>query len=141
MVHQESERLFKKYALRQTPIRKEILQLFLARNYALSHGDLEDALPAGTDRVTIYRTLKSFEQAGLIHKVPNNAGIEKYAICKQNCVHHQHYDNHVHFSCENCAKTYCLDHIHIPQLSLPEGFTAHEFRFLVSGICLECSKA
>ena len=66
--HTASETLLKNFKLRSTPNRQEILELFLQRNYALSHGDIEKEIDSQLDRVTLYRTLKTFLDRGLIHK-------------------------------------------------------------------------
>ncbi|MCS7003738.1 MAG: transcriptional repressor [Cytophagales bacterium] len=135
-----ADELLQKYQLRQTFIRKEILEIFLSKNYALSHRDLEQILPQGTDRVTIYRTLKVFEQVGLIHRVPDYAGVERYAICRHEPLKHIHSDNHVHFYCECCSKTYCIEGVQISDPVMPNGFITREYRYLASGICAFCSK-
>ena len=53
-------RLLKDYKMRTTPSREAILHLLLKKDYALSHGDIEKEMPASFDRVTVYRTLKTF---------------------------------------------------------------------------------
>ena len=54
--------------LRKTAIRKEVLQLFLkAKGNALSSRDIESQLE-NPDRITLYRTLRTFEEKGLIHR-------------------------------------------------------------------------
>jgi Fur family ferric uptake transcriptional regulator len=37
-----------------------------------------------------------------------------------------------------CQKTYCLDHLHIPEAMLPDGFEAHSVNFVIKGICPHC---
>ena len=132
-----SNRLFKEFRLRSTPSRQEILHLFLKREYALSHGDIEKEISNDLDRVTVYRTLKTFLDKGLIHKVLDDAGTLKYALCTDACAGSIHHHNHVHFKCTTCGQTNCLD-IEIPSIRLPKGYRASEQDFLVQGVCQGC---
>ena len=68
-----SGRLLNSFRLRSTPVREEILHLFLQKDCALSHGDIESEIADYLDRVTVYRTLKTFSNKGLIHKVLDDA--------------------------------------------------------------------
>jgi Fur family ferric uptake transcriptional regulator len=131
-----------RFKLRNTEIRREILTLFLETEYALSHQYIEKKLSTKFDRVTLYRTLKSFEENGLIHRIANDTDTIEYALCKDDCheQNHKHNDNHAHFRCEKCLKTYCLEHVGIPDLHIPNGFNAQEFQLLVSGICAKCNQ-
>jgi Fur family ferric uptake transcriptional regulator len=61
-----------------------------------------------------------------------------YALCKENCEAGHHHDNHVHFICDQCGKTICLDDVTIPQVKLPKGFTPNNAEMVVSGICSDC---
>jgi len=69
-----------RYELRKTNIRKEVLESFISsEGRALSHSQLELMLE-DTDRVTLYRTLKTFEQKGIIHQAVDGSGIMKFAL-------------------------------------------------------------
>lgn len=131
--------LLKEHNLRHTSGRATILQLFTENQKALTHADVESALPENFDRVTIYRTLKSFVEKGLIHKIADLDGVSKYALCNHNCSEHEHDHNHVHFKCDKCGKTTCIDDVPIPQVSLPEGYSSSEMSLLVEGQCPECN--
>lgn len=133
-----SERLLKIFKMRSTPSRKEILDLFLKRTYALSHGDIEKEISNALDRVTVYRTLKTFLDKGLIHKVLDDQGSLKYALCKEACSETGHHHDHVHFKCTHCLQTNCLD-LEIPAIKLPRGYKAKEMNILIQGICKQCS--
>jgi len=134
-----SNRLLKSFKLRSTPTRQEVLHLFLRKEYALSHGDIEKAIHNSLDRVTVYRTLRTFLDKGLIHKVLDDEGSLKYALCNDACSTSDHHHDHVHFKCEQCGQTSCLD-IEIPVVTLPKGFQPHEINLLIQGICDRCSQ-
>lgn len=133
-----SQRLLKDFRLRTTPSRQEILHLFLLKQYALSHGDIEKAINNSLDRVTVYRTLKTFLDKGLIHKVLDDEGSLKYALCKEACTTAGHHHNHVHFKCTACGQTNCLN-VEIPPVRLPKGYKPKELNILIQGICENCS--
>lgn len=131
----------KAFNLRHTAGREQVLDLFLsAGGHALAHNDVETGLGPDHDRVTVYRTLRTFLDAGLLHKVLDDEGGTKYALCRETCAdgHHQH--DHVHFKCENCGQTTCLDDVHIPAVSLPNGYQRKEMNLLIQGVCQDCSK-
>lgn len=133
-----SERLLKDYRLRLTPARQEILHLFLNKDFALSYGDIEKEVSESSDRVTVYRTLKTFLDKGLIHKVLDDEGGLKYALCSEACTTSGHRHEHVHFKCITCGQTSCLN-IEIPIVKLPKGYKAKELNLLIQGICENCS--
>ncbi|GAB3174483.1 Fur family transcriptional regulator [Telluribacter humicola] len=128
----------KDYNLRSTSCREDILGTFLNKEVALSHGDIEDSLGERFDRVTIYRTLKTFLEKGLIHKVLDDEGI-RYALCKDNCSEQDHHHDHIHFKCVECGQTNCLANVHIPSVQLPDGYQASEVNLLIQGRCPACT--
>lgn len=131
--------ILKRYQLSVTDSRKKILDLFLKNSGALTHGDIEKKAGSGFDRVTIYRTLQAFVEKGLLHTIPSSDDSIRYALCKSECDAHGHHDDHVHFICDNCNKTFCLDNIHVPPVKLPSGYTSNEVNVVVSGLCKDCS--
>ncbi len=131
--------ILKDHQLRNTEARVDVLNTFLGQHHALSHSDVEKTLGEQYDRVTIYRTLTSFMEKGLLHKVPVDDGSTRYALCNDHCDDHQHEDNHIHFKCTSCGNTECLDELPIPQVKLPNGYTLTETNFLVQGVCGKCN--
>jgi Fur family ferric uptake transcriptional regulator len=127
------------FDLRKTKTRSEILDLFLTQPQAISYTDIEESLDQNHDRVTVYRTLKTFLEKGIIHKIPSDSGNPKYALCPDECSEEQHSHEHVHFKCESCAQTTCLETVQVPQIKLPMGYTSRESSLLVTGYCANCS--
>jgi Fur family transcriptional regulator, ferric uptake regulator len=138
MERSQSQSVLKVFRLRATPTREDVLNLFLTRLHALSHADIEKGVEEQYDRVTVYRTLKTFLDKGLIHKVLDDAGSLKYALCREACSSSKHHHDHVHFKCNKCGQTSCLE-IEIPSVRLPKGFTAEAFNVLIQGICKACA--
>jgi Fur family ferric uptake transcriptional regulator len=132
------EEILKKNHLSVTDSRQKIMQLFLNANGALAHADIEKKTGESFDRVTVYRTLQSFVEKGIIHLIPTRDNSIKYALCKDDCEAGHHHDNHVHFICDECHKTICLDDVTVPQVKLPKGFTPQHAEMVVNGICEAC---
>ena len=134
----EIAEILKRNELSITESRTKILELFKQANSALAHADIEKKTNEHFDRVTIYRTLQTFVEKGIIHTIPTSDNSVLYALCKDDCTEGHHHDNHVHFICEKCSTTYCLDHVIIPDLNLPEGFLPKQSDLVISGICNKC---
>ncbi len=132
-----SDQILKAHYLRLTPGRQAILRLFLKKNHALSHGDVERWLQPRYDRVTVYRTLRTFLKRGIIHKVLDDEGALKYALCTEACSSAAHHHDHVHFKCSKCGETSCLE-VEIPDIKLPRGYQVAERNLLIQGICRKC---
>ena len=120
-----------------TDSRKKILSLFLSASDALAHGDIEKKAGEKFDRVTVYRTLQTFVEKGIIHTIPTPDNSVRYALCKD-CTEGHHHDDHVHFVCTNCHKTICLDDIVSPSIPLPRGYIADTVQVVINGICKDC---
>ncbi|MBD0332315.1 MAG: transcriptional repressor [Chitinophagaceae bacterium] len=123
--------------LSSTESRKKILSLFLNNNDALTHGDIEHKTAEKFDRVTVYRTLQTFVEKGIIHAIPTSDNSPRYALCKD-CTEGHHHDNHVHFVCSNCNTTICLDDVVSPQINLPSGYIPDNVQVVITGICKQC---
>ena len=123
-----------------TDSRKKILSLFLSSKDALAHGDIESKAGEKFDRVTVYRTLQTFVEKGIIHTIPTADNSIRYALCKDQCSEGHHHDHHVHFVCTNCGNTYCLDDVVTPDIKLPKGYVSSQIEVLIKGICKNCSQ-
>lgn len=120
-----------------TAMRILVLNFLLKQNTAISLRDIEKGMEPA-DRITIYRTLKTFEEKGLIHTIDDGTGAPKYALCAEDCDSNEHHDLHVHFYCNTCKETFCLPNSKIPDVTLPDGFVTFEMNLIVKGICDKC---
>ena len=130
--------ILKKNHLSVTEGRKKILELFINSEGALAHADIEKSTGENFDRVTVYRTLQTFVEKGIIHLIPTTDNSILYALCKDDCEAGHHHDNHVHFVCTVCNKKICLEEVTVPHVKLPEGFAPEHAQMLVSGVCGDC---
>ena len=124
--------------IKPTAQRLGVLSTFVRKKGAMSLSVIQQSLGKDFDRITLYRTLQLFEEKGLIHKIPDK-GIPSYALCKHDTIAHVHDDNHVHFKCITCDKTYCLDEVEIPEIVLPGKYQARKLNFLIEGVCAQCA--
>ena len=134
------EQMLEGHGLRKTAFRKEVLSIFLLHEgKALNNAQLEDAL-GDYDRITLYRTLKSFEDKGLVHLAVDSAGNALYALCSHHCDEESHEDSHAHFHCDRCGNTTCLDNMPEKFTKLvPEGYHVNGVQVTFSGICGICA--
>ncbi|MER3498259.1 MAG: Fur family transcriptional regulator [Chitinophagaceae bacterium] len=131
------EEILRRNNLSVTDSRKKILNVFLSMQGAVAHRDIERKAGEKFDRVTVYRTLQTFVEKGIIHIIPTTDNSIRYAMCKD-CTDGHHHDNHIHFICRNCGATLCLDDITNPVIHLPSYFSAEEVEVIVKGICRNC---
>ncbi len=104
-----------------TPMREMVLEFILKQNTAISLTDLEKEFQH-SDRTTLYRTLKTFEESGMIHNIKGGIEATKYALCEADCKPGVHYDMHIHFYCTNCKQLLCLPKDDLPQIKLPGNY-------------------
>jgi Fur family transcriptional regulator, ferric uptake regulator len=121
-----------------TDSRRKILGLFLNAPDALAHGDIEKKAGEKFDRVTVYRTLQTFVEKGIIHSIPTSDNSVRYALCRD-CQEGHHHDEHVHFVCSHCGRTICLDDVVSPKIDLPLGYVAENVQVIINGICKDCN--
>src|SRR5882724_7397815 len=138
MMNKSADDILKRRELSITDSRKKILNLFLNDTGALSHGDIEKKVGEKFDRVTIYRTLQIFLDKGIVHSIPTADNSVQYALCKDECTSGHHHDNHIHFVCNLCGNTVCLEDVIVPAVKLPKGFSSSQVEMIVSGVCKEC---
>lgn len=123
--------------IKPTSMRLLVLKAIVESDKALSLADLEGILER-SDRATIYRTLKTFEENQLIHPIDDGTGSTKYGLCEEQCTCSPK-DQHVHFRCEKCNQTVCLSQSSIPEFRIPTGFVVKQANMVLTGICAGCS--
>lgn len=131
----------KRHGLRRTAFREGVLEIFhQEQGRALSTADIEVYLEEGFDRITLYRTLKSFEEHGLVHQLIDADGVTKYAICGHQCDSTNHDDGHAHFHCTKCGQTECLyESLKSLSYNIPDRYQVKETRVMLTGICARCA--
>jgi len=110
-----------------------------SKNIAVALTDIENAFDKA-ERTTLYRTLKTFEEKGIVHQIDDGTNISKFALCEPDCNCEIDQDLHLHFYCGNCDETICLTEHKIPHINLPQGYIAEDANLIIKGICGSCSQ-
>ena len=87
--------------IRPTAMRLMTYKRLAELNVAISLGDLEKDFKV-SERSTLFRTMKAFEEKGIVHQIEDGTGVIKYALCEENCECEVGNDLHLHFHCNNC---------------------------------------
>lgn len=135
---QTVEHILEDKAIRVTAMRLLIYKFLAEKQVAVTLSDIEHAFDK-VDRTTLYRTIKTFEEKGVVHQIDDGTGITKYALCETGCNCDIETDLHLHFHCNICNETVCLTDHKIPQIKVPKGFISEDVNLVVKGICDKCS--
>lgn len=136
---EESERQLKRFGIRPTAMRLLVHRFMLSQRSAVSLTTVEENFDK-SDRTTLYRTIKAFEEKCIVHQIDDGTGIPKYALCQHGDSTEKHSDLHLHFHCTQCSSTTCLTAYRIPHITLPKGFVPEDINMLVKGICDQCNQ-
>lgn len=137
MRQEECEELLNSHGIKPTANRIVVLRGLATTARPLTQTELEQRLQS-IDKSGISRTLTLFRDHHLVHAVDDGNGALHYELCHSHS-HEEDDDRHVHFFCERCRRTLCLDGVPVPQVPLPPGFVATGHSHLVKGICPACS--
>lgn len=137
MTAKESCDIMGNAGIRPTSMRILVYEAVSGFENTFSLSDVEEALP-DADKSSIFRAITVFSEHHLIHEVDDGTGSMKYCFCRNfgECTREE---EHCHFYCVKCHKTYCLQDDAIPDINLPEGFVADEVSYVVKGVCPDCS--
>ena len=102
----------------------------------MSLASLEEGL-VYMDKSSIFRVLTLFQEHDVVHAFQDGRGVLQYEICHERGECH-HHDWHAHFYCQRCQRSFCLEDIQIPEVTLPAGFQSHSISFVIKGICQDC---
>ncbi len=102
----------------------------------LTLADIESAMPQ-MDKSSIFRVMTLFLEHDVVHTFTDGRGVANYELCGSSTVCHK-TDGHMHFYCETCQQSFCLDDIPLPDIVLPEGFEPHSASFVIKGRCPQC---
>lgn len=124
--------------IRPTANRILVMKTLMGEQNPQSLGNLERKM-VSMDKSSIFRTLTLFLEHDVVHAFEDGRGVLCYELCEEKgaCDHH---DGHIHFYCESCQRSFCMEDIHIPSFELPEGFYPHSISFVIKGECPDCRK-
>jgi Fur family ferric uptake transcriptional regulator len=134
---QKARNLLTSAGLRLTRPRLAILGVLLNAEKPITHDQITVKLAHPIpNKVTIYRVLESFLQAGIVHKAFLRERAWHFELAR-NCTDTQ---CHPHFTCTSCEATYCFTDAALPMTKSPRGFTIHHQRVQLEGLCPNCSE-
>lgn len=124
--------------IRATANRILVYEMLCGAGRPVSLSDME-RMNLQMDKSSIFRVLTLFLEHDVVHSFEDGRGVLNYELCHSDGACDKH-DSHVHFYCESCQRSFCLENIHIHGITLPEGFSAHSLSFVIKGECPECRK-
>ena len=133
---EESAHLLRNRRLKVTEVRSQFLALLLQNEKAVSGHEIQSQLES-MDRVTLYRTIRTLLDHGVIHKAMVEGNETYYAICKDACEAGDHKHHHIHFKCTYCGDIHCLEMHDQMNLNLA-GYRIDQWEVQASGVCESC---
>ncbi|MBC7772487.1 MAG: transcriptional repressor [Pyrinomonadaceae bacterium] len=140
--------------LRATPVRLEVLAVLAASRSPLDAQEVAERLKTpNADRVTVYRTLNSFVEAGLAHRLDPGDRIFRFGLAPPaqagtlESSRHPAGHAHPHFVCDECGTVECLNDSEVTvQTRAPTvgkktpSFRVKQHEVLLHGTCGECDE-
>ncbi len=123
--------------IKPTANRILVYKTLAAKAMPMSLRNLEEVM-VSMDKSSIFRTLTLFLEHDVVHAFEDGRGVLNYELCGEEGECH-HHDGHIHFYCESCQRSFCLEDIHIPGFDLPAGFHPHSVSFVIKGECPKCA--
>ena len=128
--------LMQEHGVKPTANRILILKALLAAGRPLSLTEIETALES-VDKSIISRTLSAFREHHLLHAVADGESL-RYEVC--HCAEEEEdSDRHVHFHCDVCGRTFCLEELPVPTMNYPKGFMVESVECMAHGVCPDCA--
>ena len=130
--------LMDRHGIKPTANRILIARALAGAGRPMSMSELETVVET-IDKSNVFRTLQAFREVHLVHVLEDTGDGVRYELC------HSHHDDedddvHVHFYCERCHRTFCLEDTPVPPVSAPEGFQVQSVSYLLKGVCSECGR-
>ena len=134
----ECEALLASHGIKPTANRIVVARTLAAAERPMSLTELEYKI-LSIDKSGVFRALTLFREHHLVHVIEDGGDGVRYELCHSHDGHAE--DQHVHFYCERCHRTFCLTDMPIPTVSLPAGYELHDINYMAKGLCPECSSA
>lgn len=131
------EKVLQEHGIKPTANRILVLKALAEFDHPATMAELEDRIDS-IDKSGIFRTLTLLKENHLLHQIDDGCEGVRYELC------HAHGqiddDRHVHFHCEICHRTFCMEQIPVPSVKFPEGFLVDSINYMAKGICPECAR-
>jgi len=121
--------------LKRTSCREGIIEVIASGDTALSEHEIRDKLGSNYDRTTYFRSFKTLEDSGIIHKIIIDNQTVKYALGTIDPTKRKH----AHFYCFKCQRVKCMGSVLTPEVRLPKGYQISETELIIKGLCNNCN--
>ena len=136
MKQQEIEALLMHHGVKPTANRIVVARALADAGRPMTLTELEYRI-LSIDKSGVFRALTLFRDHHLVHLIEDGGDGVRYELCRSHS-EHEDDDLHVHFFCERCHRTYCLEQTPVPQVEIPEGFRMTSANYIVKGVCHLC---
>jgi Fur family ferric uptake transcriptional regulator len=136
-LNNRARKMLKDVALYCTRARIAVLGVLMKATAPLREGQIAEELGDETfDKVTIYRTLESLTEAGLVHRAYMHERAWHFELA-DHCTEKQ---CHPHFTCMNCGTTHCLTNLSVPMAKIShKGYVISRQQVRLEGLCPACA--
>ena len=140
MNSEECEKLLASHDIKPTANRIVVAKTLAAAERPMSLTELEYKI-LSIDKSGVFRALTLFREHHLVHVIEDGGDGVRYELCYSHDGHAEDDDQHVHFYCERCHRTFCLPDTPIPSVSLPQGYHLTSINYMAKGLCPDCSSS
>jgi len=128
--------MLRAHGLRRTAGRMKVLSVLMGSRRPLSHAMVHERVGAAAmDRVSVYRALEAFVEAGFVHRAFIDDRTSVFELSDR-CTDRQ---CHPHFLCRECGKVTCMTEVNMPLAKgLPEGYRIERQKVFIEGTCAAC---
>ena len=135
---QECEELLREHGIKPTANRIVVAKELAAAERPMSLTELECKI-VSIDKSGVFRTLTLFREHHMVHVIEDGGDGVRYELCHSHDGHEHDDDQHVHFFCENCHRTFCISDVPIPSVILPDGYKLTSINYMAKGLCRDCA--
>ncbi|HSW01752.1 MAG TPA: transcriptional repressor [Sedimentisphaerales bacterium] len=132
----KARHMLKEARLYCTEARVAILQVLLEAGGPLRQDQIARWESHKLNKVTVYRTLDSLAEAGLVHRAFMQNRTWHFELA-DHCSENQ---CHPHFTCTNCGVTRCMTDVSLPMAKITQkGYILSRQQVRLEGLCPACA--
>ncbi len=128
--------IIKRNRQRITEQRVALLTLLMDSPKACSQSEIEEKLSYLMDRATMYRSLNTFIDLGIISKLRDYKGHPMYIFNAEN---HSEECLHPHLKCKECDSVECLPAFPNEYVNSLEKYNIKDLQIVLEGVCSNCN--
>ena len=130
----KATQILKENGLKITQNRLDVLSVFLCSEKAFTLLDLEKIWGSKHDRSSIFRSLQTYTERGILEKFCNASGTAVYILN----LHKPDCDGKSHFKCKDCETVVSLPSLPAEYLQALGKHTIETMNVLLEGTCEKC---